>query len=363
VTGGVAIVIESLRGGGAQQVASALANSWAQQGIPVTVVTLLPAETDFFRLDPHIRRVVIPVPGASSNLVAAIVSNIVRLRRLRAALKTCSCGTIVSFVGSMNVLTVLAASGLGRRVIIAERNDPARQSLGPAWDWLRRKFYRRADIVVTNSRTAADTLAAYVPSERIIWLPNPLRETGSSQAPVPVAQPFMLAVGRLHRQKAFDVLLSAFAQVSSALPDWKLVILGDGALRESLQQQAVELGVAPRVTFAGHVRDPGPWYRQARMLVHPARFEGLPNVVLEAMDAACPVIVTDAQLGLREFVRDGETGLVVPVESVNALAEAMLRLSNDPELGKKFGRAAREAVAPCRAENAIATWSAVVLGS
>jgi GalNAc-alpha-(1->4)-GalNAc-alpha-(1->3)-diNAcBac-PP-undecaprenol alpha-1,4-N-acetyl-D-galactosaminyltransferase len=358
---GVAMVIESLRGGGAQHVASVLANAWAEQGVAVTVVTLLPPETDFFHLVPGVRRIVISDPGASAGPVAGLVSNIRRIRSLRAALKSCSCDTILSFVGSMNVLTVLAARGLGRRVVISERNDPARQSLGAIWDVLRRMFYRWADLVAVNSKAAGDALRVYVPGDRIVWLPNPLRETGASGVPVPVPPPFVLAVGRLERQKAVDVLLSAFAQVASALPEWKLAVLGDGALRESLQQQALTLGIAASVTFAGRVEDPGPWYRQARMLAHPARFEGLPNVVLEAMDARCPVIVTDAQTGLREFVRDGETGLVVPVASVAALAEAMLRLAGDPELGKKLAGAAHDAVAPCRTVNAIALWSETVL--
>ena len=362
MTSAVAIVIESLRGGGAQHVASALANHWSRTGIAVTVVTLLPAGTDFFRLDPAINRIVVPDPGASSNPLTAIVSNIVRIARLRAVLKACSAGTIVSFVGSMNILTVLASRGLGKRVIISERNDPARQSLGVIWGWLRKRFYRHADTVVTNSQSAGETLSAYVPVSRVVWLPNPLRETGSVSAPLPVTPPFMLAVGRLNPQKAYDVLLKAFAQVAAALPGWKLAILGDGDLRESLQQLAAGLGIAPRVIFAGHVADPGPWYRQARMLVHPARYEGLPNAVLEAMDAGCPVIVTDAQSGLRDYVRDGETGLVVPVESVTALTDAMLRLSKDVDLSRKLGGAGREAVAPCRAGNAIALWDEVVLG-
>lgn len=361
MTDGIAIVIESLRGGGAQHVASVLANAWARQGHAVTVMTLLPADQDFFQLDPCIRRVVIHDPGASAHSGAAVLANVARIRRLRAALKGCPCATVLSFVGSMNILTVLASRGLGKRVMIAERNDPARQSLGAAWDILRRLFYSWADLVVVNSKAAGVTLSSYVPARRIVWLPNPLREMASSQAPVPVTAPYILAVGRLEHQKGIDVLLPAFAQVSAALPEWKLVILGDGSLRQSLQQMATALGVAPRVIFAGHVADPSPWYRQARMLVHPARFEGLPNAVLEAMDASCSVIVTDAQTGLCEFVRDGETGLVVPVDSVSALADAMLRLSQDRGLCERLGRAGREAAAPCRTENAISLWSDALL--
>jgi glycosyltransferase involved in cell wall biosynthesis len=83
----------------------------------------------------------------------------------------------------------------------------------------------------------------------------------------------------------------------------------------------------------------------------------MPNAVLEAMSQGRPVIVSDAQTGLAGIVRDGETGLVVPVESVDALAKAMITLTANAELRRRFGEPGREAVAPFQPDRAIAAWT------
>ena len=92
--------------------------------------------------------------------------------------------------------------------------------------------------------------------------------------------------------------------------------------------------LADRVAFMGRVDDPFPWYRSAIALVHPARFEGMPNAVLEAMSEGLPPIVSDAQEGLRGIVQDGQSGLVVAVESATELASAMRKLMDDPATAK-----------------------------
>jgi glycosyltransferase involved in cell wall biosynthesis len=312
----------------------------------VTIITLKDRAFDAFPLEDGIRRIVTGHDKPSRNFSAAVQANGRRVLSLRRALKESDADVIVSFVGTTNILTVLAASGLGKRVVISERNDPALQSLGRTWDILRRWCYRHADLVVANSRDAITTLSRYVPERKLLWLPNPLRApTEMTEVPV-MPSAFFLASGRLTAQKGFDILLEAFAQVALRLPSCELVILGEGPLREVLATQATELGLSDRVHFQGYVDDPFPWYRAALTLVHPARFEGLPNVVLEAMSESKAVIVTDAQAGLKGIVRDSETGFVVPVESVPRLAEAMLRVAADQALCNRIGAGcARDGVA------------------
>ena len=91
-------------------------------------------------------------------------------------------------------------------------------------------------------------------------------------------------------------------------------------------------------------------------MAHPARYEGLPNVVLEAMSVGVPVVVTDTQPGILDFVKHEITGLVVPGESAASLAGAMRRLCDDESLRALLGRAGREAIRPCLPEQAIKTW-------
>jgi len=355
---GIAIVIESLGGGGAQHVAVTLANAWAVKGVPVTMITMQSPTADKFHVDPHVRRYVIGGVGMSANFIAAIGANISRLQGLRKALSQSDAHTVLSFVGSTNVLAVLASIGLPCRVVVSERNDPARQSLGTVWDLLRRWTYKRASMIIANSRAAIETMKAYAPAERMIWLPNPLREASAEEKEAPeVSRPCFLAVGRLNAQKGYDVLLSAFATAAAALPDWNLILLGDGPLRPDLEAQAAKLNIAGRVHFEGYIADPFPWYRASSVFVHPARFEGLPNSVLEAMSEGLPVIVTDSQTGLQDFVQDGTTGVVVPTDNVHRLAHAMVSLAQDQTRRQRLGDAGRAAVAPCRSDHAVEAWS------
>lgn len=354
----IAIVIESLGGGGAQHVATTLANAWCAEGIATNVITLRGPESDVFHLDPRINRVAIGGSHDSHNVLSAILANAHRILRLRAALKASAAGNILGFVAATNVLTILASIGLGMHVTVSERNDPARQSLGRAWNILRKLVYRHADLVVANSNAAITTMSNYVPVERQRWLPNPLRAApAGSGVTIPISNPFFLAVGRLDRQKGYDVLLDAFAELKTDLPDWHLVILGGGPMKDELGQQAANLGISDRVYFAGYMADPFPWYRAAKVFVHPARFEGLPNAVLEAMSERLPVVVTDSQEGLRDMLVDHKSGMVVPVNSARALAAAMMEAAKDPELRRRLGSAASVAVEPCKAAYAVAAWT------
>lgn len=352
-------MIESLGGGGAQNVVAAIANAWCRAGRVVDVITFATPDSDRFTLDPAIRRTVIGGTGETQSLLQAILENVGRLVRLRKAIHATGAEVVLGMVGATNILTILAASGLGRRIIISERNDPRRQSLGRAWDILRRLLYRHADLVVANSRNALAGLAEYVPAEKLRWLPNPLRTAGPA-SDVPVEAPLILAVGRLHHQKGFDVLLRAFGSLLRRHPDWTLAILGEGGERQSLQQLAEQLGIAGRVRFPGYAAEPFDWYNAAALFVQPSRYEGLPNTVLEAMSCGLPCIVTDAQPGILEFLADRESGIVVPVESSDALAAAMESLIEDEALRETLGRNARLAVAGCRADNVNRMWSELV---
>ena len=261
----------------------------------------------------------------------------------------------VAFVGRTAVRAVLAAEGLRMRMVAAERNDPARQRLGPPWDLLRRLTYRRADLVLANSRAGVAALARFVPAERLVFAPNPLLPPPPGP-PAAKRGPCFLAVGRLHPQKAYDVLLDAFAILAPQFPDWRLVALGDGELRSGLAARTQALGLAERVDWLGQQADPWPWLRAADAFVLPSRFEGTPNALLEAMSCGVPPIVSDATAGALEYVAEGETGLIVPVNDAGALAAAMARLAGDAALRARLGEAARRRVAALSFAEAVAAW-------
>ena len=351
-----AFVIEGLGGGGAQHVLTTLANHWAKAGRSIAVITLSGPEHDAFPLDSDVRRIVIGGTDISSNPLAALFANIWRLRALRRALRESGAAAAVGFVGSTNVLLVLAAFGLRLRVVVAERNDPARQKLPGIWDRLRRLVYPLADVVTANSAGALESLARFVPKAKLALVPNPLRQAPSSSAAAK-DRPTLLAVGRLHPQKGFDILLEAFAKAREGRADWRLVVLGEGAQEQSLKEQARRLGVDSAVEWKGFVADPFPWYRAADVFVQPSRFEGTSNALLEAMSCGVAVIASDAA---GETVVHDRTGLVTPADDAPALAEALARVMDDPALHRRLGEAGRAAVLAQSADQALAVWEKIV---
>jgi glycosyltransferase involved in cell wall biosynthesis len=165
-------------------------------------------------------------------------------------------------------------------------------------------------------------------------------EAGPEPAPH-AGGPQFLCIGRLIPIKGHVVLLRAFRRVLDELPEARLDIAGRGPLEHGLKDFARELGLADAVRFRGHVSPPQRAIEEAFAVVVPSLGEGFGMVALEAMERARPVIATSIG-GLEDLVRDGETGLLVPVAEAEPLAEAMLALARDPERAAAMGRAARE---------------------
>ena len=204
------------------------------------------------------------------------------------------------------------------------------------------KYYRHCHHLVANT---ADILAYLVgegwPAERAHHIPN---FVALDQAPALArgaldtaeGAPLVLALGRLHANKAFDVLLRALARV----PDAVLWLAGEGPERPSLEGLARELGVAPRVRFLGWREDVAALLGAADLCVVPSRREPFGNVVVEAWAAGVPLVAA-AAAGPAALIADGVDGLVVAVDDVEALAAAITRLSADRALGAGLAAAGR----------------------
>jgi glycosyltransferase involved in cell wall biosynthesis len=209
------------------------------------------------------------------------------------------------------------------------------------------KHYRNCTHLVGNTR---DLVAYFIregwPKERAHYLPNFAEASPAAAADrralgTPEAVPLALALGRLHRNKGFDLLLDAMAR----LPDLHLWIAGTGELQRELEAQAARLGVADRVRFLGWREDVPALLAAADLLVSSSRWEPLGNVVLEAWMAGVPVVAT-ASAGPSELIADRVSGRLVPLEDAAALAAAIAEVAGDRELRATLvagGRAAYEA--------------------
>lgn len=206
------------------------------------------------------------------------------------------------------------------------------------------KYYRNCDHLIGNTRDIVDyIIRSGWPAGRAHYLPNFAEETSAppvSRAGLqtPADVPLFLALGRLHENKGFDVLLNALAM----LPDAHLWLAGEGPLRGALTAQASRLGLDGRLRFLGWRHDVAALLAAADALVCPSRHEPLGNVVIESWSHRVPVIAADAQ-GPLQLIDDGVTGLIVPREDAGALAAAMAKIASDRALAAGLAQAGREA--------------------
>jgi glycosyltransferase involved in cell wall biosynthesis len=273
----------------------------------------------------------------------------------------------LAFGGAFDLATgprlrrVLAA--FAPAVVIAWMNRAARFTPRGPWTLVGRlggyydlKYYRRCDHLVGNTRDITRWIVAQGwPAERAHHLPNFVADlAGAAPAALPGAPPRLLAMGRLHRNKGFDVAIRALA----LLPGAHLSIAGEGPERAALAALAREAGVAERVAFLGWRGDVGALLAAADVFVCSSRHEPLGNVVLEAWSAARPVVAAAAE-GPRELIADGETGLLVPPDAPEALAAAIGALLADPGRAARLAAAGRALYARDFAEAAVlARWRA-----
>lgn len=337
------LVIPSLAAGGAERVMARLANHWAAAGWQVTLVTLNASIPDFYATGAEVRRVRLQLEGDSAHPLQALWRNVRRVAALRAALRASAPDVVLSFMDRVNVLTLLAAAGLGARVVVSERIDPAALPIARGWDRLRRWTYPRADALVVQTEAARAWAHTVLPAGKVHVVANPL-EASEPVAAGTERQPVILAAGRLEPQKGFDLLLEAFARVAQRHPAWQLEIAGEGSQRAALEARIAALGLDGRARLLGVVRDLPQRMRQCGIFVLSSRAEGFPNVLLEAMDAGACVVSFDCASGPRDLVDHERSGLLVPSENVEALAAALERALRDPGLRAALGNAAAASV-------------------
>ena len=206
------------------------------------------------------------------------------------------------------------------------------------------KYYRKCDHLIANTEDIRDYLVTGGWSgERAHHLPNFVAGEKAEPAPrkqfyTPEGAPLVVALGRLHENKAFDVLLEAMARV----PDAYLWIAGDGPLRQELEQKAESLAVKPRTRFLGWREDTAALLAAADVFVCPSRHEPLGNVVIEAWAQGVPVIAADSY-GPGTLIDNWETGILVPVDDAAIMGKAIRNLLEDDKLSRRIARQGRQA--------------------
>jgi glycosyltransferase involved in cell wall biosynthesis len=349
----VAFVLAGLQAGGAERVIALIAAHAVEQGWDVTVIAFDdPADPIYHPLHPAVtlRRLALPPQGG-----AALSAR--RIAALRTALREGGFDVVVSFLTKINVVTLLASVGLHVPVIVSERNNPNRQDAHPLWNRGTALLYPRAAAVVVQTERGRRALPATARRNAVV-IPNPIETRPLRERPP--ASRTLAAVGRLTRQKGFDLLLDAFARIEHDVPAWRLVIWGDGPERAALEGQRRALGLEGRVELPGWSATPRGWTDTASAFVLSSRYEGWPNALGEAMAASLPVVAFDCDFGPADLIADDVTGLLVAPEDISALSDALRRLLRDDALRGRLGPAGHDRVESFAATAVVEIWLALL---
>ncbi len=349
-------ILPNVLGGGAARVAAILCNEWAGSGFEVHLLTFEEPGTEaVYGIAEAVVRHQVGLSISPKGAVGFVRNNAARVWCVRRLLSHIRPTAVVSFLLEANTVAVVAALGLGIPVLIGERNHPAHDRLTGVRKVLRRVIYPAATRLCVQTEDIRTWFANHLSMDAAV-IPNPVMPSVLENRRLQGGRRTAVSLGRLEPQKGHDRLVEAFATIADEVPEWDIVIYGEGKLRDTLQQQIQGAGLEGRVYLAGETRSPADVLRSSDLYLHPARYEGSPNAVLEAMSQGLCVVATDCPGATGEILERGEAGLLVPDGSNVALSSAMLMAMQDADLRTTYGARARKAVQVYAPNTVAARW-------
>ena len=322
-------VITSLENGGAERVCASLANYFSKEN----EVEILYFSGEIFY---EIRSKVKLNKFTRNSRIPRLAAKLLAIRKHA---KDADC--ILSFMDSTNILSIIATAFLGRKLIVSEHS--AHDFVGLKWRVLRRIFYPFATALTVLSRSDFNYYS-FVKNKAIIYNPSIFKPSFGGQK-----EKLIIFVGRLEHVKGCDIFLRALALLK--LDDFKLLVLGSGPQKKSLQSLSEKLGLK-NLEFLGALSDIQNYYKKAKIIVSSSRFEGLGNVLIESAFFDCIRVATPTA-GALELLEDGKNGFISSDFSEQALAKAILKAINADESVLENTRAESEKFS---LENIAAQW-------
>ena len=323
----IAIVIADLDLGGGQRVAINLAQVLAKKN-DVSLIIFQDNEIHY-EAPGHLINIQCP---SEKNIFKKVINVFKRTSRLKKVFKQEKFDLVFSFMESANFPTALAFPNAALSVHCNPRELSFFESS------LLKLTYPRAKNVIAVSDDVVSILRDDFKLKKVSRIYNPVDAdniTAMVEHPFQHPRPYIVALGRMHEVKRFDLLIDAYAN-SKMQQQCDLIFVGDGELRVNLEAQVKALKLENKVHFSGTQANPFPYLAGAKFLTLSSRTEAFPMVLIEALALQCPVIATDCPTGPREIIQHGENGLLVENENVAAMQQAMDQLYFDETLQQTF---------------------------
>jgi GalNAc-alpha-(1->4)-GalNAc-alpha-(1->3)-diNAcBac-PP-undecaprenol alpha-1,4-N-acetyl-D-galactosaminyltransferase len=333
----IAFFIGELQQGGAERVIVNLANYWANNNLKLLIITI-DGKAPFYELDTRVDHVKLRLnEDSSGSVLKGVKFNIERILKLRNILRLKKVNILISFITDTNLIALVSSLGLGLKVIVSDRTSPYAEKdfTHPFKLYLKKKLYHFADYVVVQTISVSRYYHRWLPRAKVVVINNPLpTDFKASFSNSFVKKPLIVAVGRLQKEKNFELLINAFSSIEMKM--WSLVIVGEGKDRGSLTELIKRNKAENSIYLVGSSSNVKEWYKQASIFVLSSEFEGYPNVLIEAMAMGLPVVSTNCDFGPAEIIEDGINGMLVPNKNVLALTNKLVELMNNEELRNRL---------------------------
>ena len=256
------------------------------------------------------------------------------IKTIREIIKREKPDIVLTFVTDMCVNTRIATLGLNTIVCSADRGDPYSRSF--PWTILEPWAFDRSDYCFFQLDEARDHYSAKVQKKSFV-IPNVFIAKPGNTPYSGERKKTIVSAGRFVIEKGYDVLIKAFAKVHEKHPEYTMTIYGEGPLINQYHKLAQELGVDEIITYPGYVKDVAASVREDGVFVLSSRYEGIPNSLIEALSVGTPCVSTDCSPGGPMFLtKGGKNGLIVPIDDIDAMTNAILRIIENPQLAKEL---------------------------
>ena len=337
----ICLVIPSLQPGGMERVMSELAHYFCKQMDLEVHLLLYGIKRDVFYDLPE--NISIHRPSFTFNNKLRTWSTLRTIFWLRKEIKLLGANTILSFGELWNNFVLLSTLGLKNPVFVSDRCQP-NKSLGKLHDLLRNWLYPKAAGVICQTQTAKEIYRNMFHHENFVVIGNPIRNIEPN--PKIQKENIVLTVGRLIMSKHHDELIKMFAGINPV--DWKMVIVGDDALRQKnkarLEQLVVDLEMHGKIELVGKRSDVDDFYNRAKIFAFTSSSEGFPNVIGEAMSAGLPVIAYDCIAGPSDLVENEKTGFLIPLYNKELFKKQLREMLLNENLRESMGNKAKQII-------------------
>lgn len=326
----IVFVSNDFGSGGAARVIGVLAEGFAKSGYKVTVYSYPGKSGGKYEPSETYRYIVLQPKGTGK-----VSKKLSRISVLRQALKKHPGATVISFEYFMNMQTIVAMLGRKNKIIISERNDPAKVGGYFPMRIFRNILYRFCNVLVCQTPDAK----AYFPKsirKKAVVIANPVKKA--------LPEPWegeraheIVNFCRLEKQKNLPLLIDAYEEFQKTHSDYKLIIYGNGEEHDELDRYIKEKKLEESIVLHPAVSDIHERILKSAMFVSSSDYEGLSNSMLEAMAVGLPTICTDCPCGgARMVIDNGNNGILVPVGDKAMLAGAMAQVADDKDLARRL---------------------------